>query len=787
MSGVAFVSPSAGREVIHLSPGAPLVPDALLEPPWRSDSRGTFRDLAALLLDGHLRRLVRIRQPIDLRLARLLHRLESGSGYLALGFARLTDYTTERLGLPVRRVQTLLALARRLGDLPRLATAFEAGHVSLSQVQLLLRVVTPDTEGDWVARATAMTVRRLEAAVRAAERSAAGTKEAEPAPSRETSPAVDEDPAVAGEFITFTAPSCLRARWEQALELARRSSGATDPTWQSVEFIAAEYLSGAPDIALSLSRSVAARAEGAASAGDGAAEAQTSAAGAQTSGPGAQTGAPGTDRHGFPADCGPGGTAPADESRADEPCAGDGVDLYEEVLAALAADPASGSSAGAGGGPGSGAGFADASWPDDCPRIVLPDAVLDEPAGSPRDLDARLRELIRLRQGVSWSLGRLLRTFADRRLYREFGLLSLSRYCRERLGLGVRRAWQLISLERRLFLLPATACAYRGGALSWVQASAIARVATEGTEKRWLRLATSVSVRRLLEEVAVSEAGGAPAGPAGLDSEGRVQLSAPLRTATAPRMATPPRTPAPAQTPAPGQPHLTAPDAAPPDPVSSDPEPADPAPADLAPGDPAPADPAPADTEPRTRIRFWAPHEVALLWHEALVLCRVSAGRPLGDAECVDAILDAFFATWGVRADAAWRRKYRIFERDGWRCRVPGCTSRRNLQVHHVIFRSHGGSDDDANLVVLCAAHHLQCIHRGWLRCHALPHGLLAWELAPDPERGSLVAYVEDVLWSAARAAVHAETREAMPAEAQAAAGPHAAPAQFDVVSGRGK
>lgn len=738
MSGVAFVSPSAGREVVHLSSGAPLVPEALLDPPWRSDSRGTFRDLAALLLDGHLRRLVRIRQPIDLRLARLLHRLENDSGYLALGFARLTDYTTERLGLPARRVQTLLALARRLGDLPRLATAFEAGHVSLSQVQLLLRIVTPDTEGDWVARATAMTVRRLEAVVREAERSAAGAKEAEPAPSRQTSPAVDEDPAVAGEFITFSAPSWLRARWEQALELARRSAGATDPTWQSVEFIAAEYLSGAPDIALSLSRSVAARAEGAASAGDGAA--------------GAQTGAPDADRHGLPADYGPGGTA-----RADEPGAGDGVDLYEEVLAALAADPASGSSAGARGGPGSGAGCADASWPDDCPRIVLPDAVRDEPADSPRDLDARLRELIRLRQGVSWNLGRLLRTFADRRLYREFGLLSLSRYCRERLGLGVRRAWQLISLERRLFLLPATACAYRGGALSWVQASAIARVATEGTEKRWLRLATSVSVRRLLEEVAVSEAGGVQAGPAGLGSDGRVQLSAPLRTATAPRMATPPRTPAPAQTPAPGQPDPTAPDA----------------------GSP--------DLEPRTRIRFWAPHEVALLWHEALGLCRGSAGRPLGDAECVDAILDAFFATWGVRADAAWRRKYRIFERDGWRCRVPGCTSRRNLQVHHVIFRSHGGSDDDANLVVLCATHHLQCIHRGWLRCHALPHGLLAWELAPDPERGSLVAYVEDVLWSAARAAVHAEARAAMPAEAQAAAGPDAAPAQFDVVSGHGR
>ena len=42
--------------------------------------------------------------------------------------------------------------------------------------------------------------------------------------------------------------------------------------------------------------------------------------------------------------------------------------------------------------------------------------------------------------------------------------------------------------------------------------------------------------------------------------------------------------------------------------------------------------------------------------------------------------------------------------------------------------------DVDANLAVLCAAHHLQGIHRGRVRCHALPGGLLAWEFAPDTQ-----------------------------------------------------
>jgi len=144
---------------------------------------------------------------------------------------------------------------------------------------------------------------------------------------------------------------------------------------------------------------------------------------------------------------------------------------------------------------------------------------------------------------------------------------------------------------------------------------------------------------------------------------------------------------------------------------------------------------------------------VASLWHEALRVCRIRAGRPIEDWECIAAILASFLDTWGVRTDPAWQRRYRIFERDGWRCRVPGCTSRRNLQVHHIQFRSHGGTDDDANLVVLCATHHLQGIHRHRLRCHPLPDGLLAWEFGPEPDRGPLVRYVEDVEWSAARTA----------------------------------
>jgi len=137
------------------------------------------------------------------------------------------------------------------------------------------------------------------------------------------------------------------------------------------------------------------------------------------------------------------------------------------------------------------------------------------------------------------------------------------------------------------------------------------------------------------------------------------------------------------------------------------------------------------------------------------VLARARAADEAGPAEweCVEHVLEAFVAAWSVRKTAAWQRRYRIFERDGWRCRVPGCSSRANLQVHHVVFRSNGGGEDDGNLATLCATHHLRGIHQGRLRCHALPDGLLAWEFAPDPVDGPLLRYVEDVSWEAAQGA----------------------------------
>ncbi|CAN5808823.1 HNH endonuclease signature motif containing protein [soil metagenome] len=111
------------------------------------------------------------------------------------------------------------------------------------------------------------------------------------------------------------------------------------------------------------------------------------------------------------------------------------------------------------------------------------------------------------------------------------------------------------------------------------------------------------------------------------------------------------------------------------------------------------------------------------------------------------------------RAQRALSRKLRrlIEHRDGG-CRIPGCTARRGLEVHHIVHWEDGGRTDTANLVSLCKRH------------HALHHqGLLGIEGDANPT-GDLV--VTD-RWGHAldRAGAPIPSFAATPAEAARAAG----------------
>jgi hypothetical protein len=48
-------------------------------------------------------------------------------------------------------------------------------------------------------------------------------------------------------------------------------------------------------------------------------------------------------------------------------------------------------------------------------------------------------------------------------------------------------------------------------------------------------------------------------------------------------------------------------------------------------------------------------------------------------------------------------------------CRFPGCTNKRFLHAHHVVFVSNGGPTALSNLAALCSRHH-HLIHEGGFR-----------------------------------------------------------------------
>jgi hypothetical protein len=78
-------------------------------------------------------------------------------------------------------------------------------------------------------------------------------------------------------------------------------------------------------------------------------------------------------------------------------------------------------------------------------------------------------------------------------------------------------------------------------------------------------------------------------------------------------------------------------------------------------------------------------------------------------AGSIERLLAHAIVTWVQTGESF--EDYADFERDGFRCTVPGCTARRNLQSHHVRFRSQGGPDVAWNRTTLCAHHHLRSVH----------------------------------------------------------------------------
>jgi len=441
------------------------VPLEHLTRPTRETLRHLDRQDCALLLARYLRTLARQEATCRRVLGRIAATFLRRKAHHRLSFARLGDYTRERLGLSARELQSAARVATKLDALPALARAFDTGALSWTHARALVEVATPENEAAWVRCARALTVRALERRIHAGispcdDHAASADAHAIERPRADRADAIVEDDGTTldGEptiRVRLGCPRRVRALWRSTVELARRMAGEPLPLWQACEAIAAEGLTSPP----------------------------------------ARWGARG---HTQAAPCATGASSSSPGSAADGAVtsgAGNGSDANS--AAERDAEP----------------GIADDEHRAAAFRFIDWDAVADaipSPVASVADdlealdafaLDARMRETLAATHRVHWQTGRLLRLVFDLRLYQWLGFRTAAQFVRERLGIGIRTAEMLVAVDRVTWHAPQLAAAYERGGISPLRALMIAPVLSATHEAAWVARAHEVTVRRLGDEV----------------------------------------------------------------------------------------------------------------------------------------------------------------------------------------------------------------------------------------------------------------------------------------------
>jgi hypothetical protein len=107
-------------------------------------------------------------------------------------------------------------------------------------------------------------------------------------------------------------------------------------------------------------------------------------------------------------------------------------------------------------------------------------------------------------------------------------------------------------------------------------------------------------------------------------------------------------------------------------------------------------------------------------------------GRPVPAWVGLMALLEDYVATWDAAEPRRADTQAAILGRSGFRCAAPCCTSRSNLEIHHLLYRSHGGGNAAENLEPLCCLHHHRGEHGGLTSCVGrAPLGVI-WRLGRE-------------------------------------------------------
>ena len=311
----------------------------------------------------------------------------------------------------------------------------------------------------------------------------------------------------------------------------------------------------------------------------------------------------------------------------------------------------------------------------------------------PLALDKRIVATQAYLQQVDRHLGRLLRRALNIQLYKTLGFSNFESYAQERLGISKSRAFELIRTADLLSNNLKIEEAYASGKLSVSQASAVALIAKDETAEAWIRYAQEHPVAHLLRTVRYCRVAcfshpelmdGNACFPPSREVELRLQMSVLDR---------------------------------------------------------------PEDTDPDRSS--WVPQEeltetlvlsgqlwVIELVREAMLRVISQAPRRLRPYEAFEMLVDDFVATHGQLE----HREPVVLVRDDYRCQVPCCT-RSVVEVHHIRFRSAGGTNDHSNVTAICPHHHRHGIHTGRIRLSGTAPLELSWLFRLEPNARPFAYY----------------------------------------------
>jgi len=128
--------------------------------------------------------------------------------------------------------------------------------------------------------------------------------------------------------------------------------------------------------------------------------------------------------------------------------------------------------------------------------------------------------------------------------------------------------------------------------------------------------------------------------------------------------------------------------------------------------------------------RLWGPKDVMRTVATAIVSAQrrsLSQGHRIGSGEALVLIADHFVDV----SSKHWRRRrsgarQEVLRRSHGACSVPGC-SLPARHLHHIRYRSHGGTDAPWNTTAICTRHHLRGIHEGYLTVEGRAGERLVW------------------------------------------------------------